>query len=280
MDDVRNAIEGIARRAAAANAPKEGDYMGDDGLLYCGTCHTRKQCLVEMYGKYRKMPCVCECKKREALEAAKKEAAEQAERLRRRCGVSPDWTFAAAGRSQALDACKRYADRWDEMKESNVGLLLWGNVGTGKTFAAHCICNELLQRDEPVSVFIASLSRVLNSGWDKSETVTRVRNAPLVVFDDLGAERSSEYALENVFMLVDERYRARKPLIVTSNLTLNDLKNPQGMDRKRIYDRILEMCVPVYFGGASRREENASEKLRIMRELAVDAANEKNRPGR
>ena len=103
----------------------------------------------------------------------------------------------------------------------NVGLLLWGNVGTGKTFAAHCVCNELLQRDEPVSVFITSLSRVLNSGWDKSDTVTRIRDAPLVVFDDLGAERSSEYALENVFMMVDERYRARKPTIVTTNLTLN-----------------------------------------------------------
>ena len=74
--------------------------------------------------------------------------------------------------------------------------------------------------------------------------MSRIRNAPLVVFDDLGAERSSEYALENVFMMVDERYRARKPLIVTSNLTLNELKNPQGMDRKRIYDRILECASP------------------------------------
>ena len=270
MDDVKRAIEGIAQRAAAANAPKEGDYIGDDGLLYCGVCNTPKQCLLELYGKPRKMPCACNCKKREALEAAKKEAAERAERIRRRCGVSPDWTFAAAGRSRGLEACRRYAARWDEMRRKNVGLLLWGNVGTGKTFAAHCVCNELLQRDEPVPVFITSLSRVLNSGWDKSDTVTRIRDAPLVVFDDLGAERSSEYALENVFMMVDERYRARKPTIVTTNLTLNELRNPQGMDRKRIYDRILEMCVPIYFDGPSRRRETADDKLLIMRELTAE----------
>ena len=270
MDDLSRAVEGVFQRAAAANAPKEGDYMGDDGLLYCGVCHTPKQCVLELYGKPRKMPCACDCKKREALEAANKEAAERAERIRRRCGVSPDWTFAAAGQSRGLEACRRYAARWDEMKRKNVGLLLWGNVGTGKTFAAHCVCNELLQRDEPVSVFITSLSRLLNSGWDKSDTVTRIRDAPLVVFDDLGAERSSEYALKNVFMMVDERYRARKPTIVTTNLTLNELKNPQGMDRKRIYDRILEMCVPIYFDGPSRRRENADDKLLIMQELTAE----------
>lgn len=100
--------------------------------------------------------------------------------------------------------------------------------------------------------------------------MTRIRDAPLVVFDDLGAERSSEYALENVFMMVDERYRARKPTIVTTNLTLNELKNPQGMDRKRIYDRILEMCVPIYFDGPSRRRETADDKLLIMQELTAE----------
>ena len=277
MDDLKlkRAFEGILQKAAAANAPKEGDYTGDDGLLHCGTCRTPKQCVMEFYGKPLKLPCVCQCKAREAAEAAEKEAAKaaakRAESIRQRCGISPAYTFEAAARSASLDACKRYADRWDEMRENNVGLLLWGNIGTGKTFAAHCVCNALLQRDEPVSIFITSLSRVLNSGWDKSETVSRVRNAPLVVFDDLGAERSSEYALENVFMLVDERYRARKPTIVTTNLTLNDLKNPQDMSHGRIYDRILEMCVPIYFDGPSRREGNASEKLRLMRELTVGA---------
>ena len=271
VDGMKQAVADIFQRAAAANAPKEGDYKGEDGLLYCGKCHTPKQCLVELYGVCRKMPCVCKCRAHEAMEAARRAAVEEADRLRVRYGVSPTCTFAAAERSKALDACKRYADQWDEVSRENVGLLLWGGVGTGKTFAAHCVCNALLQKDEPVSVFITSLSRVLNSGWDKSETIDRIRNAPLVVFDDLGAERSSEYALENVFMMVDERYRARKPLIVTSNLTLNDLKNPQGMDRKRIYDRILEMCVPIYFDGPSRREGNASEKLRLMRELAVGA---------
>ena len=275
MDELKfkKAVERVMQKAAAVNAPQEGDYTADDGLLYCGKCRTPKQCVVEFDGEPLKLPCACKCKARAAEEAAEKAAAmaaaERAERIRQRCGVAPAYTFEAAGRSKARDACRRYADQWDEMREHNIGLLLWGHVGTGKTFAAHCVCNALIRRDAPVAPFITSLSRVLNSGWDKSETVSRVRDAPLVVFDDLGAERSSEYALENVFMLVDERYRARKPLIVTSNLTLNDLKNPQDMSRRRVYDRILEMCVPVYFDGPSRRMEIAGDKLRLMRELAV-----------
>lgn len=272
MDAITHMVEGVIHRAAAANAPKDGDYIGDDGLLYCGVCHTPKQRVIELLGG-RTVPMACQCKARELAEKARKDAKERArervERIRERSGISPELTFAAAEPSKAMESCRRYAARWDEVSRKNVGLLLWGNVGTGKTFAAHCVCNALLERDEPVSVFVTSLSRVLNSGWDKSETVTRVRNAPLCVFDDLGAERSSEYALENVFMLVDERYRARKPLIVTTNLTLNDLKNPQDMRHGRIYDRILEMCVPVYFDGPSRRLGIADDKLRIMREFAV-----------
>ena len=153
------------------------------------------------------------------------------------------------------------------MRKKNIGLLLWGGVGAGKTFAAHCICNELLRRDQPVPVFVTSLSRVLNTGYDKSEAIQRIQKAPLVVFDDLGAERSSDYALETVFMLVNERYEARLPLIVTSNLNLDELKNPSVIERNRIYDRILEMCVPIFFRGTSRRPEEAAEKMRIMREL-------------
>ena len=107
----------------------------------------------------------------------------------------------------------------------------------------------------------------MNSGFDRTSILKRIRDTPLVCFDDLGVERSSEYALEAVFLLVDERYRSGRPLIVTTNLTEKELHFPQDIDRKRIYDRILERCVPLHFDGGSKREEQAAETRKFMKEL-------------
>lgn len=263
--------------AIPLNPRNPGDYTGSDGLLRCGVCGQPKRKRVDISpdkdGSVMKIASVaCDCVKRHRAKAVAQSAEAKLVRMQERGGISAHCTFQAAEQSPELDKCRRYAANWDKAKAANVGLLLWGDVGTGKTFAAHCVCNELLRRPEPVGAFVTSLSRVLNSGWDKSGIAERVRNAPLVVFDDLGAERSSEYALENVFMLVDERYRARKPLIVTTNLTIGEISNPVAKDpktgqmfpdmrRKRIYDRILEVCVPIRFKGASRREAIGAGKL-------------------
>ena len=270
-------VHAVARTAAATNAPQDGDYIGKDGLLYCGKCHTPKQLIKDIFGKPEKWPCMCRCRSEKLDREAAQKAMEYPNKLRERGGVSPDCRFENARMTPEIGKCKSYAERWDEAQRMNIGLFLWGDVGAGKTYAAHCICNALIDRKEPVPVFATSLSLVLNTGWDKSATVERIRNAPLVVFDDLGAERESEYALENIFMLVNERYRVKRPLIVTSNLTMDEMKNPVTKDpktgqtfpdirRKRIYDRVLEMCVPLHFAGASKRQEVRRTKQEAMRE--------------
>lgn len=261
----------LIRKAERNNPRNPGDYEDSDGILHCGVCGEPKRARFDFSAKkdgswVRVVPVMCECGRRRKAAEEAEEAAEKLKRMREYGGISAELTFQAAKKSAEMDKCWKYAENWDKAVESNVGLLLWGDVGTGKTFAAHCVCNALLARNPPVCAFVTSLSYVLNSGWDKSETVSRVRYAPLVVFDDLGAERSSEYALENVFSLVDERYRARKPLIVTSNLTLDEMRVPQDIRRKRIYDRILEMCVPIEFKGASRRGAVSAGKLQFARE--------------
>ena len=85
--------------------------------------------------------------------------------------------------------------------------------------------------------------------------------------DDFGMERGTEYALEQVYNIVDSRYRSQKPLIVTTNLPLNEIRHPQDTAHARIYDRILEMCVPISCIGASLRKENAQKKLESMKSL-------------
>ena len=65
-------------------------------------------------------------------------------------------------------------------------------------------------------------------------------------------------------------YRSGKPLIVTTNLTLDDLHNPEDTAHSRIYDRLLSMCVPVRFTGDNFRQEAAQRKMESMKKLITD----------
>ncbi len=83
----------------------------------------------------------------------------------------------------------------------------------------------------------------------------------LLIIDDLGVERNSEYALGIIFSVIDRRMRQDDTLIIRTNLPLKEIKNETMLDKRRIYDRILEMCTPMYVGGTSR-EVIASMKWR------------------
>ena len=80
-------------------------------------------------------------------------------------------------------------------------------------------------------------------------------------------ERGTEYALEQIYNIVDSRYRSRKPLIVTTNLTLDEIRHPQDTAHARIYDRLLEMCAPIRFSGENFRKATAQDKLARLKNL-------------
>lgn len=102
---------------------------------------------------------------------------------------------------------------------------------------------------------------------DKLYYLNSLKTCDLLILDDFGMERRTDYAQEQVFSLIDGRYLARKPLIVTTNLSLQELKHPADMTEQRIFDRILEICVPVCFDGPSLRQGRAKEKLALYKEL-------------
>lgn len=108
---------------------------------------------------------------------------------------------------------------------------------------------------------------------DRARFLSEVSRYELLVLDDFGAERNSEFADEIVFSVIDERYRAQKPLIVTTNLGLPDLKNPSSISKGRIYDRLLEICGPVLCEGENFRKANGNETRRALREV-LEASNE------
>ena len=175
-----------------------------------------------------------------------------------------------------LEQARRYVANWKKMQEQNLGLLLWGKPGSGKTFAAGCIANALLDQEDffTTTVKMTTFGTILNklpalSGQDKEWYLSGFQTCDLLILDDFGMERQTEYAREQVFNIIDSRYLARRPLIVTTNLSVSELKHPRDIQEQRIFDRVLELCVPVCFDGGSLRQEKAKENLRLFRELTA-----------
>ena len=252
-------------------------YRGEDGLIYCGKCHTPVQCRITFEGRERIMPCICKCQKeeRERQEQRMKEE-EQLLYVRRlkAAGIQErhlqDWTFASATDTPSIQMAKRYTENWKKVKAENLGLLLWGDVGTGKSFLAACIANALLEKGVPV--LMTNFSKILNQmgamySDERYRYIASFNRFSLLIIDDLGIERNTEYALEQVYAVVDERYKAGLPLIITTNLTISQLRNPEDVAHARIYSRILEMCTPVHVPGLDRRTAIGKSKQELVKEV-------------
>ena len=114
----------------------------------------------------------------------------------------------------------------------------------------------------------AAVLNDLNSRIEgRNEYISRLCRYPLLIIDDFGMERGTEYGLEQVYNVIDSRCRSGKPLIVTTNLTLDSLQNPLDTAHARIYDRLLEMCCPVCVSGENFRREKAAQKMDKLKML-------------
>ena len=175
------------------------------------------------------------------------------------------WTFENDDRKNAKlsDAMERYAEGFADFKKDGKGLLLFGTVGTGKTYYAACIANRLIDKGYKVKMTnFATLTNQIQGMFEgKQEFINDLNRYQLLIIDDLGAERKSEFMQEMVFNIVDSRYRAGLPFIVTTNLTAEEIKKPQEIGYARIYDRILEKCFPIEMTGASRRRESLKQSF-------------------
>lgn len=244
----------------------EGDYIGEDGLLYCGKCNTPKQVRVEILGEIKEPLCKCQCeidREHRAEEKAKKDKHDAyIAFLKNECfpdSRMAEWTFANddGGDSKTTDIAQRYVANFDKMKNDGKGLLFFGGVGSGKTYTSACIANALLERGNRVRVTnFATIANEIQSSFDgRDEYYEALARYDLLVIDDLLAERKTEYMSEIVYNVIDTRYRSGLPLIVTTNLTSEELKNPADITYQRIFSRLLEMCIPIKVSGADRRRK-------------------------
>ena len=274
--NVNPIMAAIVEAADTLNTAPDDYINPDDGLKYCGKCHTPKEAYFpEPYRKngLDKHPIACKCA---AEERARHEAKQrELERLNRIAMLRSEafrdipaagWRFKNVGiMTPQLAKARAYSENWDEFRREGTGLLLFGDVGAGKSYAAGCIANALIEK--MVSVLFVGLSDVVNRmqgnfGADRDVYLKMLMRPELLILDDLGAERSTSFGKERVFEVVNKRLLSGKPMIVTTNIPLSVMQKASALDERRIYDRVLEVCVPIQFNGENFRKGNAAENVK------------------
>lgn len=259
----------------------ETEYM-KDGHAYCKTCHERKDVEVRNLMDMKfifKNSCKCD---RERLEKQKQREKEQEiERLKRSCFISmSQWAYTfdnyKGEKDKSYIIAKNYVKEYDQMKKENIGLLFCGTVGSGKTYLACCIANALIE-EHMIRVKIRNFAQIINdlqkSGFDldKNEYIEALTNVSVLILDDLGIERDTSYAKEQVYNIVNSRYLKQKPTIFTTNLPYEKIQNSDdGVEYERIYSRIIEMCIPVKVMGEDFRKRLQKEKLKQNKERLLE----------
>lgn len=263
----------------------DGDYIDpEDGLIHCGVCKGKKQVRLKASaltdGKEMLVRCICKCqveeRKRRKQEEENKKEMERIERLRSSSLIDDRLrkarlaTFQQTKDNQKVfNVAKQYIEQFEKMYENRQGIIFWGEVGTGKSYTAACIANELLENRVPVVMtsFVKILQNIQGNQEEEKVIMARLNDARLLIIDDLGTERNTDYSLEKVYNIIDSRYRVGKPLILTTNMTIKEMQENTDIRYKRIYDRIFEMCYPVRVAGRSWREQAAENRFDEMKRL-------------
>lgn len=254
---------------------ERGDYM-QDGILYCGHCHTPKQAKVSIGGRIWTPACMCDCEAqrfKDKQERMERESALDAVKRLRMMGFTDaemaECTFDKDdGSNERLSQVSRkYVEIFAQMQMRGKGLLLYGGVGTGKTFMSACIANALIDRGHPC--LVTNFARIVNTLQcmyeGRQRYIDDLNRFDLLVIDDLASERETAYMGEIIQSVIDARYRSGKPLIVTTNLTAQEMKHPEDIRRKRIYSRLFEMCIPVEVKGTDRRRDKLKQDYHDLR---------------
>jgi len=171
-----------------------------------------------------------------------------------------------------FESYKKYVENFDKCKDKGIGILMLGNAGTGKTFAADCIANELIKNGYAVLSFtLSGYMNEIKKGFDSSSPANNVEDellsatsqADLIIIDDVGSEKITEWTSERVFNLFNTIYMNKKSVIVTSNLSGKELSEHLTINgSNKISDRISEMCKMFVYDWTSRRADIGKEKFK------------------
>lgn len=272
-DEMKDLIKQLSE---SCDRVDENDYV-ENGLVYCHKCHTRKQRPIAYGGETKIVFCLCECESNARDEEEKKRHEEETQRQienMRNTGFADHelkkFTFDIDDKKneKVSNIANGYVKDFKTYLKEGKGLLFFGGVGTGKTFYSCAIANELINKG--YTCHVTNFARVVNqiaSTYDKQAVIDSFNNYQILIIDDLAAERDTEYMNEIVYSVIDARYRAKKPIIITTNLTNKEIVNPDTINKKRVMSRIMEMCIPVEVQGKDRRIEANKQNMKYYQNL-------------
>lgn len=174
-------------------------------------------------------------------------------------------TFDANRNTAAYVASLDYAENFAKYKRKGEGLLFIGGVGVGKTHLEAAIANYLIEKQQESVIFgtFVSLLGKIRQSYERNEgrlgakeghLLDAMASCSLLCVDDLGKEKKSQWVAEKMFEIFNARYEDLKPLVITTNFSLSELR--EYLD-EAVFSRILEVCRVVECGGKDYRIEHA-----------------------
>ena len=268
--------------ARANQTLKPTDKLGDDGLYMCTVCDEPTQYIHGYEGRDYKLARQCACDREEvAQREADKERRDKLyliEALKKKSFPNfrfREFTFKGDDGRNAKTSkfCKSWADNYKRMRDENIGIMFYGGTGTGKSYFASAIANEVIEK-QLATVKMIDMNTLLNkttSFETRQQTLDSLEGVDLLIIDDFGTSRNTEFVWENVYTIINNRYMEGKLLIVTTNLAPSDF-DPESkdmpLDQARVFDRILEMCpLEIKMSGGSRRKGSWNSKVDTAREI-------------
>ena len=280
MKDIIEEISANAKNACSG----EEFYTGEDGLLYCSKCRTPRQCRVPAFGLVPEHIRFCMCKCMVETEAAKKLQIKtdmtniEIARARQLAVNDPafkEHTFANDNGTHAelMRKARKYAEDFEKHLKNGSGILLCGSKGTGKSYAAEAIANKVIDSGYAVifTTFGKIAEKAIEAGYEgRREYFDSLARCPLLIIDDVGTERETDYMMEIIQRVIDDRDRSLKPMIITTNFTAEEINKPNSSEWERVWSRIMRSCYPIKCDGNDIRAEAGKARSRAMKKYFED----------
>jgi DNA replication protein DnaC len=168
----------------------------------------------------------------------------------------------------AYEALKVYANHFKSFKIKGIGYMLNGPYGTGKTHLAAALAIELINKGTPVIFgtlinLLGKIKQTYDGNWtqeNESEILNAYSTVDLLIIDDLGKEKASEWSIEKLFSIINTRYENNLPVVITTNYSMETLINKLTVNNnsdvaESIVSRLHEMCRGLYLNTPDYRSK-------------------------
>ena len=250
----------------------------ENGDIWCKLCHSRRTC----FGFTKKVRCICTCQKeameREEQQRQQTERMRRIESLRKASLLGEEYMDATFGQTDLYSAeyaaiyarCEKYCQVSAEVLKKGHGIYLFGTAGAGKTHLTACMANELIKQGHPtLFTSMGEVSKAIRNTYNsqsnetEQDFVKRLTSVDFLFIDDFGTERLAKegqdlWLQEKVFDIVNTRYNNRKPMVFTSNYSLNQMIGERGLSEKTA-ERIGQKSAIMELKGEGYRKKAKSK---------------------